>query len=75
MPKSKNRTTSDLRTVRELLNQSARKDVMPSTSAALRFAALPLGGELLADTTNPLTDRQWGAIAALLGPRPQRREH
>jgi hypothetical protein len=61
-----NRTTSDLRTVRELLNQAARRDIMPSTQAALRLAALALGGELMSDTISPLSDRQWGAMATLL---------
>ena len=66
MPNTKNRTTSDLKTVRGLLNQSRRPDLMPSTAAAFRLAALALGGELLSDITNPLTDRQWGAMATLL---------
>ena len=64
--KRASRTISDLRTVRELLNQAARRDIMPSTAAAFRLAALSLGGELLADTMNPLTDRQWGAMATLM---------
>jgi len=64
--KRASRTISDLRTVRELLNQAARRDIMPATAAAFRLAALSLGGDLLADTLNPLTDRQWGPVATLL---------
>jgi len=43
--------------VRELLNQAARRDLMPSTAAAFR---------LMADTIRPLEHRQWAALATLL---------
>jgi len=65
-----NRVAADLRTVRELLNQAARRDVMPSTAAALRLAAISLGHELMADAVHPLQHQQWSALATLLGVMP-----
>jgi hypothetical protein len=70
MPNTKNRTTADLRTVRDLLNQAARPDLMPRTAVLFRLAALALGGEVLSDTLHPLTPRQVGAVAALLDLAP-----
>ena len=66
MANPKSRTASDLRTVRDLLNQARRNDILPGTASAFRLAALALGAELLSDTLSPLTDRQWGAMATLL---------